>query len=128
VPVTDEVGCARHPSLIDPKQCVHVVVAKTRAHALAAAQERGIADNDRRFRPLRLVRLTALGDYEHCIATLDVFKRAQDRVAQIGEPVAEHPLDLADPDDDARKLGRVGVRLDSVNGLWPDFGKLHRRS
>jgi len=49
-----------------------------------------------------------------------VVQRAQDRVAPVAQAVAEHPLDLADPDRDPRQLGGVGVDLDAQDRIGPD--------
>ena len=51
---------------------------------------------------------------------------SQDRVAQVGEAVGQHPLDLADPDDHPGQLGRVGVELDAEHRLRADLRELHR--
>ena len=51
----------------------------------------------------------------------------QDRVAAVAEAVADHPLDLADPDGHAGELGGVGVDLDAQDRLGADLRDLHRR-
>ena len=53
-------------------------------------------------------------------------ERAQDRVAAVAEAVADHPLDLADPDGHAGELGGVGVDLDAQDRLGADLRDLHR--
>ena len=51
---------------------------------------------------------------------------SQDRVAAVAQAVADHPLDLADPDGHAGELGGVGVELDAEDRLGADLRDLHR--
>ena len=70
--------------------------------------------------------MLGIAQVEHRVALLDGLQRLEDGVAQVGEAVGDHPLDLADPDDDAGQLGRVGVKLDAEHCLGADLGELHR--
>ena len=57
------------------------------------------------------------------VAAFDGFQRFQDRIARLGESVAAHPLDVADPDGDARQFRCVGVDLDTLDVGGADRGK-----
>ena len=65
-----------------------------------------------------------VGHVEECVAVFDLVERAEDRVASIAQAVADHPLDLADPDRHAGELGGVGVEFDAEDGLGPDVRDL----
>ena len=58
------------------------------------------------------------------VPALDGVQRLQDRVSRFAEPVAAHPLDLADSDRHAGQLGRVGVDLVPVGVVRPELGAL----
>jgi hypothetical protein len=125
VPIGDQISLMRHPTLVDAKECIDVVIAEIRPHELAT-KERRVADDDRSLRPVCFSRSGRIGQVKHRVAALNVVERAKDRVTQIGKAVAEHPLNLADPDDNAGKLGGVGVEFDPKQRLGPHLGELHR--
>jgi hypothetical protein len=125
VPVADEVGLARHASVVHAKQRLDVLIAQVRSQELAA-DERRVADDHCRARPRGLSGMVRVAAIQHRVPLLDRVERLEDRVAQIGEAVGEHPLNLADPDDDARELGGVGVQLDAEQRLGTDLRELHR--
>ena len=116
---------ARQAVVEDVEQGLDVVVAEAAPQQLAA-QERRIADDELRLRPLGLARVRRVGEVEQRVAGLDVVERAQDRVAAVAQAVADHPLDLADPDGHPGELGGVGVDLDAEDRLGADLGDLHR--
>ena len=92
-----------------------------------AAQERRVPDDELGLRPVGLLRLRRVGQVEQGVAVLDVVERLEDRVASVAEAVADHPLDVADPDGHPGQLGGVGVELDAEDGLGADLRELHRR-
>jgi hypothetical protein len=51
-------------------------------------------------------------------------ERLQDRIAGDVEPVAAHPLYLADPNRDASEFGRIGVDLDPLDRSRADVREL----
>src|SRR5204862_37573 len=62
------------------------------------AQERRIPDDEFGLGPAGFLGLRRVGQVQEGVAVLDVVERLEDRVAPIAEAVADHPLDLADPD------------------------------
>src|SRR5665811_2289704 len=124
VPVAYEIGHARNSTPIHSKQLIHVGAAQVRPQELGA-KERRIPNDDRRFRPLRLARILEVAEIEHSVAAFDALQWAEDGVAQVGEAVREHPLDLSDPDHHPRQLGGVRVELDAQHGLGAYLRELH---
>ena len=80
-------------------------------------QERRVASHDIGLRP---VRFSAVRRQDR-VPALDIVQRLQDWVVCLREPVAPHPLDLANPHRDARELGCVGVDLDALDVGWADL-------
>src|SRR5680860_473476 len=78
-------------------------------------------------RPIRPNRPGRVTEIKHGIPALDVLQGAENRVADIGETVREHPLNLADPDDHPGELRRVGVQFEPEHDLGSDARELHGR-
>src|SRR3990172_7576813 len=121
--VTAEVGCARESIVEYLPQRLGVRVAEA-ATQKGATQERRIPDNELGLGPAGFLRLRRGGHVEERVAVFDLVERTEDRVPSIAQAVADHPLDLADPDGHAGKLGGVGVEFDAENDLGPDVRNL----
>ena len=83
-------------------------------------KERRIPDHHVRFRPVRFLSVRR----QHRVATLDGLQVIEDRSAIQAEPVALHPLDLADPHRGAREFGGVGIDLDALDAGGADRREL----
>lgn len=63
------------------------------AYEQLASEKRRVPDHGIDFRPAGLASI----ECENRVPALDGFKRIENRIGRIAEPVASHPLDFADP-------------------------------
>jgi hypothetical protein len=126
IPIADEVSPARDSPSIDAAQRLDILIAEPATHELVA-QERRIPHYHRGFWPGRFSRIPRVTQVEDGVTAVDVRERPQNRVSMIGKPVREHPLDLADPDDDPREFRGVRIQLDAQHSLRTHLWKLHGR-
>ena len=96
------------------------VVRSQLATDLPVSEKRRVADHDICLWPFRLCSVGA----QDRVAALDGVERLQDRVSGLCEAVAAHPLDLADPNRDARQLSRIWVNLDALDVGWSNLREL----
>src|SRR5581483_11459766 len=73
---------------------------------------------------LRRARLVGVGQVKDGVTVLDALEWLQNRIRRVAESVGDHPLNLADPNRHASKLGGVVVQLDAVDDPRADTGKL----
>ncbi len=104
-----------------------VGIAKFTPHPLVT-QERWIADDDVRLRPLRLDGPTLLVVPQDGVHRFDVVQAAEDGAGDGGEAVVVQPLEVADPDHDLGQLVGVGVDFDAVELLRLHLGEPGRQA
>ena len=111
MPVADQIGTGWNGTPIGAAESIDIRVSKLTAHT-AVAQERRVADDELGLGPRRRDGGAFVVVGEDRVAQLDVVEGLQHRVARVAVAVVQHPLDVADPDRDARQLLRVRVDLD----------------
>ena len=116
-PVTDQIGFCRYTISIGLEHLRYIVLAQVRNQALAT-QKWWVADDDIGIGPGWLGSIWS----KDRVPALDRIQRLQDRVTGLHEPIAPHPLDLADPDRHSRKLRRIEVNFDPL-----DIGRSNHR-
>ena len=118
-----EIGLPRDTIVVEVEECFDVCVTESTSEQLAA-EERWIPHDELGVGPAGFLGLRWIGHVEQSVAVLDVVEGFEDRVASIAQAVADHPLDLADPDGHAGELGGVGVEFDAEDDLWTDVREL----
>ena len=61
--------------------------------------------------------------HQQRVPAFNVLERFQDRPVAQAVAVAQHPLNLADPDREPRQFGGVGIELEAEHGFRPDRWK-----
>ena len=72
------------------------------------------------IRPIQLLWVRGVAEVEQRVRGRNLIQRAEHGFSVIPEAVADHPLDLADPDRHARELSSVRIDLETQDGLRPD--------
>src|SRR5581483_5233269 len=105
------------PLIVCAPQYLSISLTQRTDHILVT-EERRIADDKIGMWPFgfRTVRV------EQGISVFNRLQRLKNRVLGHVKSMALHPLQLADPDRDAGKLGGVGADLNAFHDLGSDFG------